>query len=52
MKLDANDAGSLYGRGVAKIKGGDRTGGDADITAAKVLKANIADDFTKYGVTP
>jgi hypothetical protein len=40
----------LYGRGLAKQKKGDSVDGDTDIAAAKVIKANIADDFTSYGV--
>ena len=38
-----------YGRGLAKLKKGDRHGGDADIAAAKAIRADIADDFARYG---
>jgi hypothetical protein len=32
------------------LKHGDKTGGDADISAAKTIQATIGDDFTHYGV--
>ena len=44
------DSSPLYGRGLAKQKNGDQAGGDADIVAAKAIKATIADEFAKYGV--
>lgn len=50
LKIDPGKATSLYGRGLAKRKSGDRAGGDADIAAAKSIKASIADEFVKYGV--
>jgi tetratricopeptide (TPR) repeat protein len=43
-------ASSLYGRGLAKLKKGDTTGGNADIAAARAVDANIAGDFRRYGV--
>ena len=43
-------ASSLYGRGLAKLKTGDTTGGDTDIAAAKAIEANIVGDFARYGV--
>lgn len=36
---------SLYGRGLAKLKKGDKTGGEADMAAAKALAKHIAVDF-------
>lgn len=50
MKLNPKDANSLYVRGVIKQKTGDAAGGDADITAAKAIKASVADDNAAYGV--
>jgi membrane associated rhomboid family serine protease len=44
-------ASSLYGRGLAKLKKGD-AGGEADIAAAKSIRADIAEEFARYGVTP
>ena len=40
----------LYGRGVAKLIKGDTSGGNSDIASAKTIKADIAEDYTKYGV--
>jgi tetratricopeptide (TPR) repeat protein len=40
----------LYGRGVAKLKKGDTTGGNADIEKARTIKADIADEYAKYGI--
>lgn len=52
LKLDQKLAGSLYGRGLAKARKGDRNGGTADIAAAKAIKADIADEFARYGLKP
>ena len=50
LKLNPKPAGSLYGRGVVKQKKGDATGADADMTAPKAIRANIAEQWAKYGV--
>lgn len=50
LKLDPKFVGSLYGRGLAKIKLGDKVGGDADIAAAIAIKAGIAEEYAKLGV--
>ena len=39
----------LYARGLAKRKKGDRAGGDADVAAAKLIKADIDAVYAKYG---
>jgi tetratricopeptide (TPR) repeat protein len=52
LKLDPKLAGSMYGRGLAKMRKGDKNGGTADMAAAKTLRANIADEFARYGVKP
>jgi hypothetical protein len=41
---------SLFRRGKAKLKIGDRSGGDEDIKAAQALKPNISKEFASYGV--
>jgi hypothetical protein len=41
---------ALYGRGLAKLKKGDKVGSDADISAAKTIEAKIGDDFKRFGV--
>jgi tetratricopeptide (TPR) repeat protein len=40
---------SLYGRGAAKLKKGDATGAD-DVSAAKAVRTDIAEEFARYGV--
>jgi hypothetical protein len=43
-------ASSLYGRGLAKLRKGDTTGGNADIAAAKTIEADIVGEFARYDV--
>ena len=50
LKLNPKLAGSLYGRGVVKQKKGDAAGAEADMAAAKAIRANIADQWANYGV--
>ena len=50
LKLNPKLAGSLYGRGVVKQKKGDTAGAEADMTAAKAIRANVAEQWAKYGV--
>jgi TPR repeat len=50
LQSDPKLASSLYGRGLAKLKKGDTTGGDADIAAAKTIEVNIVEEFARYGV--
>ena len=50
LKFNPQQAGSLYGRGLAKQKKGDSAGGDADIMAAKAIRADIVEEFARYGV--
>ena len=35
LRIEPTMASALYGRGLARIKKGDATGGNADVTAAK-----------------
>ena len=50
LRFDPKLASALYGRGLAKLKNGDAAGSKADISAAKTIRAEIGDDFTRYGV--
>jgi tetratricopeptide (TPR) repeat protein len=43
---------ALYGRGLARLKKGDRAGSDADIAAAKVIWPDVAKEFAKHGFEP
>jgi len=49
LRLSARKASSLYGRGIAKLRVGDNSGND-DISAAKAIDRDVADDFNRYGV--
>ena len=50
LRFDPKLASALYGRGLAKLGKGDVAGSKADMTAAKTIRAEIGDDFTRYGV--
>ena len=50
LTKNPNNADWLYGRGVSKLKKGDSSGGNADIERAKTIKADIAQDYVKYGI--
>ena len=50
LRIEPKMASALYGRGLARIKKGDASGGNADVTAAKNLETKIAEDFSNYGV--
>jgi tetratricopeptide (TPR) repeat protein len=50
LRLDAKQAYSLYGRGVAHLMLGNNDQGNQDIAAAKAIKADITDEFARYGV--
>ena len=50
LAASAPVAGWLFGRGVAKTRLGDRTGGSADIAAAQRLEPDIARQYERYGV--
>jgi Tfp pilus assembly protein PilF len=51
LGLDAKMAKALYLRGLMKLRGGDKKGGNADIAAAKVSDPAVASKFADYGVT-
>lgn len=44
------DADSLYARGIARLRAGDRSGGAADVAAAKLINPEVADPWTVVGV--
>lgn len=52
LKIAPRDAGSLYARGVDKIRLHKAAEGEADITQAKTISADIADTFAKDGISP
>jgi tetratricopeptide (TPR) repeat protein len=50
LKVQPKHAGSLYGRGLARIGRGDRAGGNEDIAAARAIDPEIVATFARYGV--
>src|SRR3974390_237647 len=52
LRVSPTQAMSLYGRGVAKHRKGDSSGGDADIRAAVDLNAHVAKRFADFGLQP
>jgi len=50
LRLEPGMASALYGRGMARLKKGERAAGEADIATAKALKATIITDFSRYGI--
>ena len=50
LKIAPNAAGSLYGRGVAKLMKGDVSASTGDFELAKQIKPSIAEEFTRVGV--
>jgi hypothetical protein len=52
LRLDPKKFASLYGRGMAKRRKQDVSGGNADIAAARRLRPEIAMDFARYGLNP
>ncbi len=43
---------SLYGRGLVKLRLGDKVGGKADLAAARKVYPNVDEDFAGYGLKP
>jgi hypothetical protein len=50
IALEPRDASSLFGRGLARIKTGGTTGGQADIAAAIAIESDIEGVSAKYGL--
>ena len=50
LRFQPKLASALYGRGLAKLKKGDASGGNADIAAAGAIEAKIDAQFAHYGV--
>jgi len=41
-----------YGRGIARLRRGDKPGGEADLAATRERAPELADKFAKMGLTP
>ena len=50
LKFTSANAASLYGRGVAKKKKGDEANGEADITAARLIRPDVVEELIRFGV--
>ena len=50
--INPKSAWSLYGRGMARLRKGMTAQGEADIEAAKAIRAGIVDDFARLGINP
>jgi tetratricopeptide (TPR) repeat protein len=51
LELAPKQAASLYGRGYAKIKSGDKAGGEADVAAAKAISAKAGQELIDAGLS-
>jgi tetratricopeptide (TPR) repeat protein len=52
LRVTPRQAGALFGRGVARLRTGNATGGNADLAAAKASQADIAAEMAGLGITP
>jgi tetratricopeptide (TPR) repeat protein len=52
LDKNANMPSSLFGRGLAKLRSGDKPGGEADLAAARKLDPRIDRQFADMGMTP
>lgn len=52
LKAQPNNAWTLYGRGLAKLKKSDRSEGEADIAAAVAIGPGVAEMYRKMGLAP
>jgi hypothetical protein len=50
LARNPRDPGSLYGRGLARLRGQSPEGGRADLMAAKTLDAGVAAEFARNGL--
>jgi tetratricopeptide (TPR) repeat protein len=50
LEINPKLASSLYGRGLAKLKKGDRVGAHADMAAAKAIQADIDEELARYSI--
>ena len=52
LEMLPTQAHSRYGRGIAKRRKGDQSGGNVDIEAATKANPNIETEFSEYGIQP
>jgi len=52
LKISARNAGSLYGRGIAKLRKQKTSEGEADIALATSLRPQVVTEFKQHGIVP
>ena len=52
IKAQPKQAWSIYGRGLAKLRKGDKAGAKADIAAAKAIEPAVAENAKRAGLVP
>ena len=52
LVLSPKQAASLYGRGLSKLKLGQKDAGQADLAAATAIEGGIGKRFEGYGLKP
>jgi tetratricopeptide (TPR) repeat protein len=52
LKISPNMPGSLFMRGIVKLRGDDRAGGQADLALARLQQGRIDDEYSGFGITP
>ena len=52
LKLAPKNAGSMYGRGLAKIRKQKTADGEADLARATALSGTVAEEFKRRGIAP
>jgi tetratricopeptide (TPR) repeat protein len=51
LRIQPEDAAlARYGRGIAKLRKGDKASGEADIAAAKAIRSDVAEVLARYGI--
>jgi tetratricopeptide (TPR) repeat protein len=52
LKREPGLGASLFARGIARLRKGDKVGGDADLIKARAISATVDKTYAEYGVTP
>lgn len=52
LKIAPKLAAALYGRGIAKLRDGNREGGEQDLAAARRIVFDIDSQYAEYGIKP
>ncbi|HEX4183576.1 MAG TPA: DUF3857 domain-containing protein [Caulobacteraceae bacterium] len=52
LTFDPEQPTSIYGRGIAKLRVGDKAAGQADMARAKLIDPSVVNEYTGWGVQP